>query len=142
MALPLPPTPVDTERPYLPELRKVRRNRSDLRERYRTELDSLERNRTVRLVDGVDDRDLGWLGRLIRWKHLQTKNSIRAAGVSNSDLHEYDIPASRVDDVRRPIRRVVWLLRLTNVVSVVVQLLCLVTAAVAIMFLLGLFHGS
>lgn len=141
MALPLPPTPVDAERPYLPEFRKVRRNRTDLRERYQAELDNLERNRTVRLVDWVDDRDLGWLDRVIRWEHLQTKNSIRATGVSKSDIHEYDIPANRVDEVRRSIRRVVWLLRLTNVVSVGVQLLCLAAAAVAIMFLLGLFHG-
>jgi hypothetical protein len=71
---------------------------------------------------------------------LTDENNIRAAGIPRSDIHEYDIPANRVDNVRRSMRRVIWLLQLTNVVSVVVQCLCL-AAAVVILFLLGLLRG-
>lgn len=141
MPLPLPPTPLDAERPYFPEFRTVRRNRNELRDRYQHELDNLERNRTVGLVDGVRDCDLGLFGRFIRWEHLRTKNRIRARGIPRSGVHEYDIPGDQADDIRRSMRRVILLLRLANVASVTAQLLGLVAGIVVIMLLLAQIYG-
>lgn len=138
MPLPLPPTPLDAERPHFPQFRKVRRNRNELKKRYQSKLKNLKREGTVSLIDELHDYDLGLLGQFVRWEHLRMKNCVRSKGLPQSDIHEYEIPASEIDDVRQAMQRMIWMLRLTNVINVVVQLLGLVVVIVVLLLLAGL----
>jgi len=137
MALPLPPTPLDAEQPYLTRFRKVRRDRSKLRDRYRIELERLERNGRIRPVRGVDEYDLGLFGRFVRWEHLRTTNRIRSKGRPRTGIRELEVPPSETDDLQRAVRQVIWTVHLTNAVNVTVQLLGVAAVVGLVLLVLG-----